>query len=235
MADSRILDPWQDDGRRRVLVLSSTPRREGNSQCLADAVCEGAAAANHQVRAVRLSEHLGGFLRDCRACRDADGECTISDDHGWIFRELFLPADAVVYASPVWWYGLSAQLKAFLDRMFCYIAEAYPGSAAVVDAIPGKRAAAVLSAEESNFPARLGITTQLGELCRYLHHDLVGVVVGIGNSRSEVAEDPTDPLASARLLGQRLFEIRTTDYQIDTDRPKRVWSETPRLFPAHWR
>lgn len=229
------LPAWSDDGRRRVLVLSSTPRREGNSRRLAEAVVEGATAAGHDAVFVHLSDHLGGFLRDCRSCRGNDGECTIDDGHRRIFLDLYVPADAVVYASPIWWYGMSGQLKSFLDRMFCYVSNSYPDVERIVEALPGKRAAAVLSAEESNFSARLAITTQLGELCRYLHHDLVGIVVGIGNSRSEVAKDPADPLASARILGERLFDIRVTDYQLDTERSARVWGETLRPFPAQWR
>ncbi|KAA3621063.1 MAG: flavodoxin family protein [Proteobacteria bacterium] len=226
---------WCADERKRVLLLSATPRAQGNSQCLATAFAEGASQSNAQVRIVRLSEHISGFLRDCRSCRMNDGECAIADDHAWIFRELFLPADAIVYASPIWWYGISAQLKAFIDRMFCYVAQAYPDSGNVVEAISGKRAALLLSAEESNLSARLGITAQMSELCRYLRHDLVGVVTGIGNTRSEVSRDPADPLASARTLGIRLFDTKATDYRIDTDRPKSVWSAKPVEFPASWR
>ena len=191
--------------------------------------------AGHETRLVDLSAHMRGFLRDCRQCRGADGLCTIDDGHARIFLDLFVPAHAVVYASPIWWYGMSAQLKAFLDRMFCFASDSYPDVARVLDGMPGKRVAAVLSAEESNFSARLGITTQLSELCRYLHHELVGIVVGIGNSRSEVRDDPSEPLESARTLGQRLFDIRPTDYQIDTDRPKRVWQDGPYPYPAYWR
>lgn len=233
--DATELAPWADDARKHVLVLSSTPRGEGNSRRLAEAVVEGATMVGHDTRLVDLSAHMGGFLRDCRQCRGADGLCTIDDGHGRIFLDLFVPADAIVYASPIWWYGMSGQLKAFLDRMFCYASDSYPDVARVMEAMPGKRVAAVLSAEESNFSARLGITTQLSELCRYLHHELVSIVVGIGNSRSEVRNDPSEPLESARILGQRLFEIRPTDYQLDSVRPKRIWQDGPHPYPAYWR
>jgi len=229
------LPSWSADGRKRVLVLSSTPRREGNSQRLAESAADGAAAAGHEVAVVRLADHVQGMLRDCRACRDGDGQCTIDDGHRQIFLDLFVPADAVVYATPIWWYGISAQLKAFLDRMFCYIAGSYPDAERVAADLAGKRAALLLSAEESNFAARLGITNQISEMCRYLHHDLVGIVVGIGNSRSEVGDDPAAPRDSAQELGRRLFDIRQTDYQLDTDRPKRVWGDGERRFPAQWR
>ncbi|MCP4328589.1 MAG: flavodoxin family protein [Alphaproteobacteria bacterium] len=231
----KIPDWSSDDGRKRVLILSSTPRVEGNSQRLAEATRDGALEAGHEVHLVRLVDHQREMLRDCRKCRTADGQCSIEDGHRRIFLDLFLTADTVVYATPIWWYGISAQLKAFLDRTFCYVAASYPDAERVAAAIPGKRAALLLSAEESNFAARLGITTQMSEMCRYLHHDFVGIVVGIGNSRSEVGDDPGDPLESARALGARLFDIRQTDYQLDTARSPRVWDGNNDPFPAQWR
>lgn len=226
---------WDDTGRKRILVVSSSPRIEGNSHCLAEAVVEGALAAGHDARLVHLPDHVDGFLRDCRACRNPDGECSIDDGHRRIFLDLYVPADAVVYATPIWWYGMSGCLKSFLDRMFCYVSDSYPDVERVVNAIPGKRAAAVLSAEETNFSARLAIVTQLSEMCRYLHHEFVGVVVGIGNSRGELRNDPNDPLKSARELGERMFLLKSTDYQLDTERPKRIWNGNTDVLPARWR
>lgn len=226
---------WNDSEQGRVLVVSSSPRIKGNSHCLAEAVVEGALAVGHDARLVHLPDHVEGFLRDCRACRKADGECAIDDDHRRIFLDLYVPAHAVVYATPIWWYGISGCLKTFLDRMFCYVSDSYPDVERVANAIPGKRAAAVLSAEETNLAARLAITTQLSEMCRYLHHEFVGVVVGIGNTRGELRKDPNEPLESARELGARMFQLRSTDYQLDTDRPKRIWDGETDVFPAYWR
>ncbi len=235
MVDDGKLPDWSGDGRRRVLVLSSTPRREGNSRCLAEAAMAGAAEAGHETVFVHLSDHISGFLGDCKQCRTADGECSIDDAHRKIFLDLYLHADAVIYASPIWWYGISGQLKAFLDRMFCYLSDAWPGVEDAIAKVQGKRVAVVLSAEESNLPARLGIASQFGELCRYLDHALVGMVVGIGNTRTEVLKDPLDPAAAARELGAQIFEIEATDYQLKTERTKRIWEAGAPPYPGRWR
>ena len=55
--------------------------------------------------------------------------------------------------------------------------------------------------------------------------DGVGVVVGNGNSRGEIVRDPSDPLSCARDLGAWLFDIRVTDYRLDTVRSNRVWDQ----------
>jgi hypothetical protein len=81
----------------------------------------------------------------------------------------------------------------------------------------------VISAEESYPGATIPVVQQVQEISRYLHHDLVGVVVGIGNTRGEVGRDPARPLEAARLLGERLCSARATDYCFDTPRANAVW------------
>ena len=126
-------------------------------------------------------------------------------------------------ATPIYWYGVSAQLKAFFDRMFCYISASYPQAAAVVQGMQDKRIGLLLSSEETFPGIANGIVHQIQEYSRYTHSTLVGVVQGIGNARGEVARDPAQPLDQARRLGQELFTRHASDYQIDTPRPRRVW------------
>ena len=209
----------------RVAVLSSSPRRDGNSRLLADAAAEAAAAAGHDVEVVTVDDHVRAFLRDCRRCRQADGTCGIADGFEAALFGSFLPADAVVFATPVYWYGMSGQLKTFLDRIFCYIAASYPGADEVVQALMGKRIALLMSSEESYHGAGAGIQHQIQEYARYTHSQYVGTVAGYGNRRGDVRRDPADPLGRARKLGARLFDLRSTDYRIDTERPGSVWQD----------
>lgn len=220
---------------RRVLALSSSPRRRGNSHAVAAAVLEGAVGAGHDTELVHLSDHVQGLLRNCRDCRRSDGSCAIDDGYRDLFLNKVLSADALVIATPIWWYGMSGHLKNFFDRLFCYFAASYPDHQAVQRALRGKRIAVVLSAEENNLSARLGILQSVQELCRYLHWSLVGVVTGIGNSTGEVVDDPSTPLSHARDLGRRLFDIVETDYKADTIRSPRVWSDGSGAYPTTWR
>lgn len=222
-------------GGKRVLALCSSPRREGNSQLLAEAVLEGAAEAGHACELVHLPDHVTAMLRDCRECRDAEGRCTIDDGYDSLFFDKYLPADAVVYATPLWWYGMSGHLKTFIDRFFCQFKSDHPDSGQVVEGLQGKRIVVVMSAEESNLGARIGVLQQMHECCRYLHQDLVGFVTGVANSRGEVRDDPTNPLGEARALGRRLFETRGTDYDLLSERGNHVWGEGSSSFPAQWR
>jgi multimeric flavodoxin WrbA len=218
----------------KVLAVSSSPRRDGNSRLLAQSVLEGAQEAGHETAMVDLDEVLGGFLRDCRTCRGDDGQCTIPDRYGEVLLEQVLPADVLVLATPLYWYGVSASLKAFIDRFFCFIASDYPRGEEVRERLVGKRSVLVLSSEEDYRGAALGVIAQVQEMSRYLHHEFVGVVHGIGNARGEVIRDPADPLGRARLLGTRLGELRATDHRVDTVRPRVVWGgEAPLAASAH--
>lgn len=208
---------------RRLLVLVGSPRRSGNSATLAQAVQRGAEAAGTSVALRFIDDFVSGVLRDCRTCRGPDGECGIRDRFRELLFDEFIPADGVVFASPVYWYGLSAQTKAFFDRTFCYYAASYPESARVISGMSRKRIGLVLASEETYPGASLGIEHQLQEYSRYTHSEFVGVVRGVGNSRGEVGRDPEAPTLAAETLGRTLFARKFSDCRIDTPRSGRVW------------
>jgi multimeric flavodoxin WrbA len=211
----------------KLLILVGSPRRNGNSAALANAVRLGAESAGVEVSLRFVDDFISSFLRDCRSCRLSDGECAIKDQFRTLFFEDFLPAQGVVFCSPVYWYGVSAQIKAFLDRTFCYYAASYPQSTRVIEAMSRKRIGLVLASEETYPGASLGIIHQIQEYSRYTHSELVGVVCGIGNSRGEVLCDPRDPVVAAEQLGREIFVRGYSDYRLDTQRSGRIWPVDP--------
>ena len=210
---------------QNLLVLVGSPRRAGNSATLANAVQQGAEQAGTKVALRFIDDSISSFLRDCRACRLPNGECAIADHFRTLFFDDFLPADGVIFCSPVYWYGLSAQTKAFFDRTFCYYAASYPDSERVVEQMSRKRIGLVLASEETYPGASLGIIHQIQEYSRYTHSQFMGVVRGVGNSRSEVTRDPSQPIAAAEQLGREFFDRTYSDFRIDTQRSGRVWPQ----------
>ncbi len=194
---------------------------------LAKAAQRGAEATGAQAVLRFVDDFISSFLRDCRSCRLPSGECSIADQFRTLFFQDFIPAQGGVFCSPVYWYGLSAQMKAFFDRTFCYYAASYPDSARVIDGMSRKRIGLVLASEETYPSASLGIVHQIQEFSCYTHSELVGVVRGIGNSRGEVTRDPSDPILAAEQLGREIFERKYSDFRIDTQRSGRVWPPEP--------
>lgn len=207
----------------KAMVLCSSPRRDGNSTTMGKAVAEGLLEEGHSVEIVHADEILSTLLKDCRLCRRPDGECSIGDGFRETFFQSFLPADGFVAASPVYWYGVSAQLKAFFDRMFCYVAASHPESATVVKQMTRKRIGLILSSEETFPTVSTGPVHQMQEFSRYTRSTFVGVVHGYGNARSDIHLDPSDPIGRARHFGRNFFSAHASDYQIDTPRSGRVW------------
>lgn len=212
----------------KIAVLASSPRPDGNSRALADALAGGARAAGHDAQVFDLNEHAaGGLLRDCRTCRGADGECSIADGYRDLLFDHVLPADALVYATPLYWYGMAASLKNWFDRTTCYISASHPRSPEVMDAMSGKRVGLLIASEERYPGSALGMVAQVQEMTRYLGQQFVGVVQGVGNRRGEIDRDPTDPLGAAARLGAELGSLRYTDYRLRSERSGAVWGDDP--------
>ena len=99
---------------KRVLIISSSPRKGGNSETLAAAFAKGAREAGNQVETVYLREKQVGFCKGCLACLKL-GHCVIQDDAVEIAAKMH-DADVLVFATPVYYYSVSGQLKTMLDR-----------------------------------------------------------------------------------------------------------------------
>ncbi|TFV56802.1 flavodoxin family protein [Mycobacterium sp. PS03-16] len=207
----------------KVLVISASPREDGNSHVLAEAAISGARSAGHEVEHVFLNDYVERMLDNCRRCRLTDGRCSINDGYESLLLDKILPADGIIYAMPLYFYGMPARLKSVFDRLFCYTANSAPQQAQVVAGITGKTVGVLISCEESYVGATSGVIAQYQELTRYLDQSLAGVVIGNGNSRGEIVHDPCDPVSAARDLGARLFDIRVTDYRLTSVRSNRVW------------
>jgi len=208
----------------KILVVSSSPREDGNSHVLARSAVDGARSAGHDVEHVFLDEYVQRMLGNCRRCRRVeDGSCSLDDRYEELLVDRILPADGIIFAMPLYFYGMPGRLKTVFDRLFCYTANSSPLQDQVVSEVMDKRIGVLISCEESYVGATQGVIAQFQELTRYLCQDLVGVVVGNANSRGEIVHDPGDPVSCARDLGARLFDIQVTDYRLDTVRSNRVW------------
>lgn len=98
----------------KVLGIAGSPRRGGNTDILLAEVLKGAASKGAEVKTIVLSDLKVSPCEHCDACLVA-GKCKIQDDMQMIYRELE-EADRIVLASPVQFMGVTAQLKAMIDR-----------------------------------------------------------------------------------------------------------------------
>ena len=102
--------------KMKILVITGSPRKNGNSNTLADSFIKGAQEAGHSV--VRFDSAFKK-VHPCIACNKCgmNGECVFKDDFEFI-RDNIVDADAVVFATPMYYFGISAQIKAVIDRFY---------------------------------------------------------------------------------------------------------------------
>jgi len=100
---------------KKVLILSGSPRKGGNSDILCDEFMRGAKESGNEVEKIRVSENKIGFCNACYYCKTSGGACVIKDDMAEVLQKM-IDADVIVLASPVYFYSVDAQLKALIDR-----------------------------------------------------------------------------------------------------------------------
>lgn len=100
---------------KRVLILSGSPRKGGNSDLLCDEFMRGAKESGNVVEKIRVAEKNIGYCKACYYCKDNGGKCVIKDDAAEVLQKM-IDADVIVLASPVYFYSIDAQLKALIDR-----------------------------------------------------------------------------------------------------------------------
>ena len=112
-ADNRII---KGDKNMKILVITGSPRKNGNSNTLADNFIKGAQEAGHNV--VRFDSAFKD-VHPCVACNKCgmNGQCVFKDDFEFVKANI-VDADAVVFATPMYYFGISAQIKAVIDRFY---------------------------------------------------------------------------------------------------------------------
>ncbi len=100
----------------KIVILSGSPRKNGNIDMLVEAFVNGA-EKNNEVEVIPVRDYKINPCIGCNCCKTSEGSiCAQKDDMSFIYEKL-KTADVIVAASPVYFYGISSQLKALVDRL----------------------------------------------------------------------------------------------------------------------
>ena len=99
----------------KVTVLVGSPRKGGNTELMVDEFVKGAKEVGHEVEKILLADKNVGGCKACEYCFAHDGECVQKDDMTEIIKKLD-ETDCLVLASPIYWFNVTAQIKAVIDR-----------------------------------------------------------------------------------------------------------------------
>ncbi len=100
---------------KKVFIISSSPRRQGNSDLLCDEFARGTADAGNEVTKIFLKDKKINYCTGCGYCFDNRGKCSQKDDMLEL-KDKMIEADVIVMATPIYFYTMAGQLKTFIDR-----------------------------------------------------------------------------------------------------------------------
>jgi multimeric flavodoxin WrbA len=168
-----------------AIGISASPRVGANTATAVADVLLGAAQAQPELDAIELTLNGIAPIGDCTACA-ARGVCTISDPFDALMDQV-TRADLLVLGTPLYWYGPSAQLKAFLDRWSCRLDLQESQFRAAMHA---KRVVLVVAQGERGFYEASPYLQMMDWTLRYLDMVVAGRVTVVGHARGDYAADP---------------------------------------------
>ena len=176
----------------KIIVLMGSPNRKGSTNLLAEAFKKGAEEAGHNVQVIDIC-HVD--VNPCIGCVKCgyEGPCVQNDDTR-IIRSALLSADMVVFATPLYYYGMTAQLKAVVDRFCSY------NSSLNRKHLKSALLAVAWNSDDWTFDA---LAAHYKTLVRYINFEDVGMVLGYGCGTSSMTEN-SKYISEAYKLGKSL-------------------------------
>lgn len=184
----------------KILAVSGSPRKTGNTNALLDRLIEGAREKGAEVEKVVLQDLKIKPCRACDRCRK-HGRCVVRDDMQPLYDTL-LASQAIVIASPVYWWSISAQTKLFYDRWYALVDQ--DGASM----IKGKKAAFISVCADADHEE---MSRPIFEMFRngfdFLGARIVGTLSAAAFAPGEVAGN-AKAMADAFKLGKKLASAR---------------------------
>jgi multimeric flavodoxin WrbA len=180
-----------------VLILKGSPRENGNSSTLAEQVAAGAKDCGAEVECISLNTLDIRPCDACDSCQETGGVCVIKDDMQALYPKL-KRASAIVVASPIYWFTISAQAKLCIDRWYAF--QTSQGSE-----LRGRKFGFILTYGDIDLYTSGGINAihTFESMCRFLQTDMVGMVYGSADKPGEVINQP-ELMEKAYQLGRKL-------------------------------
>ena len=171
----------------KVLGILGSPRIEGNSDILLDEALAGAREAGAEVEKIILfQEKISGCL-DCGKCNET-GVCVIKDDMGEIQKKI-LDADALIHSVPVYFWAMTSQMKAYLDRWCAFFDEQWRMQKAYRPKFKGKKMGLITVCGDSKLSTTDPIVHSFKNTSDFAGLTWVGVVQASASSKGEIARN----------------------------------------------
>lgn len=179
---------------KNIVVITGSPRKGGNSDLMADAFIKAAGGNGHEITKIAAAELNIGGCRACEGCYTTDAPCVFKDDFNMIAPAIER-ADVIVFASPLYWFSFSAQIKNIIDRFYSLIRGPKP--------FKGTKECILLASGAGEMEDFTGMIKTYEIMADYLGFKDLGKVIAEGVSDKGDVKD-TGALESARQLGESI-------------------------------
>ena len=179
---------------KKIVVISGSPRKNGNSFAMTEAFIKAAEAKGHNVTRFDAAMMKIGGCHACETCFKTGKACSFDDDFN-IIAPAILEADAVVFTSPVYWYSIPAQIKGVIDRIYSLVIGGKD--------IAGKECALITCCEEDDMSVMDGVRIPIERSVALLKWHMVGEVLVPGVLNVGDIEN-TDGCKQAAALAERI-------------------------------
>jgi len=180
----------------KIVAVHGSARRGGNTDILLERAIAGARGEGVEVRLVRAAELKIAGCRGCEGCKET-GRCVQRDDMQGIYDD-FLAAGGYIFATPIYGWGPSGQIKLFLDRLYAIVGPLQRRDR------KDRKYAALITAFGASDPSTADETVGMfRKICRYVRVDFVGELRVTAQERGDVLEKPQE-LKAAEDLGRDL-------------------------------
>ena len=183
---------------KKILAVVGSPRKNGNTHILVRKIAEGAKAKGATVEELFLGDLS---IKECDGCHRCwkDGLCSKKDDMCGIYLKV-AESDAIIFGTPVYWYGPTGLMKLFIDRFVYFNSPANRGK------IKGKSAVIAVPFEEENRQTARPVVEFFKKSLAYLEMKLVGqILIPAVSEKGDILQKP-ELLARAYKLGQALAD-----------------------------
>lgn len=179
---------------KKIVVITGSPRKDGNSFAMTDAFIKAAEAKGHTVTRFDAAMMKIGGCRACETCYSTGKACTFDDEFNAIAPAI-LEADAVVFTMPVYWYSIPAQIKGVIDRLFSLVVGGKD--------IAGKECALITCCEENDMTVMDGVRIPIERSAELMKWNMVGEVLIPGVLKIGDIEN-TDGCKQAAALAEKI-------------------------------
>ena len=179
---------------KKIVVITGSPRKNGNSIAMTDAFIRAAQDKGHTVTRFDAAQMNIGGCHACMTCYKTGKACSFDNDFNTV-APVILEADAIVFTMPVYWYSIPAQIKGVIDRIFSLVVGGKD--------IAGKECALITCCEEDDMSVMDGVRVPMERMCALNKWKMVGEVL-VPGVLNEGDIDKTDGCKKAAALADAI-------------------------------